>query len=249
MSGYTLPRVIGHRGVAARAPENTLAGFVEAARLGVGWVELDVQLTADEVPVVFHDDGLERTTDGGGRLIETSLAALRRLDAGSWFAPAFAGQKVPTLAEALTTIAEAGLGLCLEIKAGEARGARTAELALAVARRLWPAHRPVPVVSSFAQSALAVAAEQATDWPRGYLMDDLPVGWADQARRFACTGLHIRDGALDESRAQAVKAAGFSLLAYTVNDRKRAEQLWGWGVDGVFSDCPDDLIAADDAAE
>ena len=93
MNGLILPRVIGHRGIAARAPENTLAGFRRAAELGVAWVELDVQLTSDGVPVVFHDDGLERTTDGQGLLIETPLAVLRGLDAGAWFGPAFAGER------------------------------------------------------------------------------------------------------------------------------------------------------------
>lgn len=248
MSGLALPKVIGHRGAAAHAPENTLAGFLRAAQLGARWVELDVQLTADGVPVVFHDDGLERTTDGEGRLLETSLVQLRRLDAGARFAPQFAGERVPTLAEALTTIAGAGLGVCLEIKAGEARGAVTAERAIAVARQQWPANAPTPLVSSFALTALAVAAEAAPEWPRGYLLDRLGLGWADRARRLGCASLHVNEAVLDEQSVRTIKDAGFGLLAYTVNDRQRARRLWGWGVDGLFTDRPDDLIAADDLA-
>jgi glycerophosphoryl diester phosphodiesterase len=242
VSDLRLPKVIGHRGVAASAPENTLAGFALAARLGVTWVELDVQLTADSVPVVFHDDALARTTNGAGRLVETPFGQLRRLDAGAWFAADYAGQKVPSLAEALSVIIGAGLGLCLEVKADETRGARTAEIGLAAARRMWPDNLPPPMVSSFAKSALAVAAKAAPDWPRGLLVDDLPADWAEQARLFGCSSVHTRSSELDPARVRSMKDAGLDVLAFTVNDRGLAERLWSWGVNTVFSDCPDRMI-------
>ena len=242
MTERILPRVIGHRGAAASAPENTLAGFAHAAALGVRWVELDVQLSADGFPVVFHDATLERTSNGRGRLVETSLAVLRRLDAGAWFAPEFAGQSIPTLAEALTAISGAGLGLCLEIKADDSRGARTAEVALAEARRIWPLTVPSPMVSSFARTALAVAVDAAPDWPRGFLTDVLPEDWVAQARDLGCSCVHTRATGLDPQRVAEIKAAGFGLLAYTVNDAADAVRLWNWGVDGVFSDCPDRIL-------
>ena len=242
MTNRILPRVIGHRGAAASAPENTLAGFAHAAALGVRWVELDVQLSADDVPVVFHDTTLERTTNGRGSLIETPLAVLRRLDAGAWFAPEFAGQRVPTLSEALTAISAAGLGLCLEVKADEARGARTAEIALAEAQRLWPSTAPPPMVSSFSRSALAVAHVAAPRWPRGFLADALSADWVAQARHLGCCCVHTRAAGLDRQRVAEIKAAGFGLLAYTVNEPADAVRLWGWDVDGVFSDCPDRIL-------
>ncbi len=242
MDGVDLPRVIGHRGAAATAPENTLAGFLQAARLGVRWVELDVQLSADDVPVVFHDDRLERTTDGHGRLVETPLSVLRQLDAGAWFDPGFRGERLPTLAEALTAIAGAGLGLCLEVKADEAWGERTARIALATARQLWPADRPPPMVSSFSRSALAAAARVQPDWPRGFLVDTVPEDWADQVRRYGCTSLHTRHGELAPARVRAMKEAGLAVLGYTVNDCELAQALWGAGVDAVFSDYPERLL-------
>ena len=91
--------MIGHRGAAASAPENTLAGLRCAKALGCRWVELDVRLTADRQPVVIHDNRLQRTTDGRGRVSALPLAAIRRHDAGAWFAPSFAGERVPTLEE------------------------------------------------------------------------------------------------------------------------------------------------------
>ena len=86
-----LPAIIGHRGAAADAPENTLASFREAARQGARMVEFDVKLTADGRLIVMHDDLLDRTTDGKGTVAETSLEAIRALDAGAWFSPVFKG--------------------------------------------------------------------------------------------------------------------------------------------------------------
>jgi glycerophosphoryl diester phosphodiesterase len=234
--------VIGHRGAAAHAPENTLAGFAAAVRLGVRWIELDVQLTADGVPVVFHDDRLDRTTDGCGLLVETSLADLRRLDAGRWFAERFAGERIPTLVEALSFLVEQGQGLCLEIKADEARGETTAKEALACLRQHWPADGPPLMVSSFAKSALTALAEVGSVWPRGWLVDVLPDGWQGEVQRLGCCSLHVNHRSLDETLARAIKKEGLALLAYTVNVRQRAEHLWGWGTDALFSDCPEQLL-------
>jgi glycerophosphoryl diester phosphodiesterase len=238
--------VIGHRGAAAHAPENTLAGFACAARLGVRWIELDVQLTSDGVPVVFHDDQLDRTTDGHGLLVEMSWADVRRLDAGLWFADRFAGERVPSLAEALSLLAKQGQGLCLEVKAGEALGAPTARAAVACLKQHWPAEAPPPMLSSFAKSALLALSEEAPAWPRGWLVDQPPSDWREEARRLGCGSLHVQQSALDEAVARAVKEEGLALLAYTVNDGARAQQLWGWGTDALFSDCPEQLLAISD---
>ena len=112
-----LPRIIGHRGVAAYAPENTLEGLHTAADMGVEWVEFDVKITKDHVPILFHDDTLERTTNGGDRPVaECTYDEIRALEAGSWFGESFAGIKIPTLEEALEVLIEHDLGLNLEIK-------------------------------------------------------------------------------------------------------------------------------------
>lgn len=246
MTDLCLPGVIGHRGIARDAPENTLAGFSLAAAKGVDWIELDVQLTSDGVPVVFHDDRLERTSNGRGRLTETPFADLLRLDAGRWFSDRFAGERIPEFGDVLDRLVGLGLGLCLEIKADEERGAATASAALDLLVRRWPAGGRVPLLSSFAQSALAVMAGRAPDWPRGLLVPDLSGEWRGDVRRLGCRSLHVDHRALDERQVAAVKAEGLALLAYTVNDRSRAEQLWGWGVDALFSDCPDALLERPD---
>src|SRR4029077_10733853 len=112
-----LPPVIGHPGAAAHAHENTLAGLRAARALGCGWVEFDVRLTGDGALVLCHDPRLDRTTDGKGWVSARTLTAIRQCDAGSWFAPSFAGERVPTLDEALVLAAELDLGANVEIKA------------------------------------------------------------------------------------------------------------------------------------
>src|SRR5438067_10660640 len=96
--------VIAHRGASGTHPENTMAAFRRAVDVGAGMIELDVQLTRDRHVVVIHDATLDRTTDGRGPVSAVTLAELRRLDGGGWFAPGFAGERVPTLAEVLAAV-------------------------------------------------------------------------------------------------------------------------------------------------
>jgi glycerophosphoryl diester phosphodiesterase len=108
--------VCGHRGHSAGAPENTLPALRAAAELGATVAEVDVALTRDDEIVLLHDEILDRTTNGKGRVAELTLAEVKSLDAGVWFGPEFAGTAVPTLHEALATARDAGLGLLVESK-------------------------------------------------------------------------------------------------------------------------------------
>ena len=107
---------IAHRGYSAVAPENTLPALAAAVLGGATFVEFDVRTTADGVPVVIHDRTVDRTTSGTGHVRDLSLDEVRELDAGSWFSPAYAGARVPTLAETLDLLAAGDHGLLLEIK-------------------------------------------------------------------------------------------------------------------------------------
>ncbi|MGE5504739.1 MAG: glycerophosphodiester phosphodiesterase [Actinomycetota bacterium] len=234
----SLPFVIGHRGAALVAPENTLASFRAAAEAGARMVEFDVRLSRDGRPVVFHDGRLERTTSGRGRVRDHDLAALQELDAGSWFAPGFAGQAIPTLAQTLALCLELGLAVNIEIKPDRGREAETARAALAEAAALWPHDRPPPLVSSFAAACLDVAGAVAPHWPRGLLVGRVPRDWRARTARLGCVALHADQRYLDAATVGRVAAAGLLVLAYTVNERTRADQLRRAGVAAVFSDIP-----------
>lgn len=238
----TLPRLIGHRGARESAPENTLASLREAARQGAAWVEIDVMLTADGVPVLIHDDTLDRTTNGHGPVDAIGLAALRALDAGAWFDARFAGERVPTLEEALAVIGELRLGLNLEIKPYPGRGCDTAAAALAVLAARWPAGRPL-LVSSFEVECLEVARDTAPALPRGYLMEEPPADWAAVADRLGAATLNVDQARQTAETVAAFGATGRPVLAYTVNDVERARTLFGWGVAAVFTDAPGRLTS------
>lgn len=229
-----LPPIIGHRGAAGLAPENTLASFQAAAALGCRMVEFDVRLSADQVPVVFHDDTLERRTNGRGPVAAHTLEQLRRLDAGG-------GEPIPTLAEVLLLCRSLDLAANIEIKPDRGAERATTLAALAEALRVWPAELPPPLVSSFSAEALAAARAAAPGWPRGLLLGRLPPDWRARAEALACATVHCSERDLTGEAVRAVTAAGYPLLAYTVNDRARAESLWRMGVVSVFTDRPDRL--------
>jgi len=234
----SLPPIIGHRGAAALAPENTLASFRAAAALGCRMVEFDVRLSADGIPVVFHDATLDRTSDGHGRVGSRPLADLKRLDAGGWFSPSFLDERIPTLAETLALCLELGLAVNIEIKPDAGAERATAGAALAVATTMWPSELPPPLVSSFSCRALAAAALAAPDWPRGLLLGKRLGDWRDAAARLGVRAIHAAHQAFDAATIADIRQAGLEVLAYTVNDPGRAALLWRWGVAAVFSDNP-----------
>ena len=238
-----LPKIIGHRGAAASAPENTVAGFRRAAALGAPWVEFDTQLSADGRCMVFHDERLDRTTDGRGPLDDASFAAIRRLDAGAWFAPEFAGETVPTLSEVLALLRELGLQADIEIKPCDGREIETAEAVMAETLAAWPDGAAPPLITSYRPACLEVARQAAPDWPRGLICFRFPSDWRERLERLGCTVLVCNHKRLTRRRVEAITGAGFPILAFTVNSPRRAATLLRWGVASIISDAPERILA------
>lgn len=207
--------------------------------LGCRWVEFDVRLTADGVPVLCHDARLDRTTNGTGRIANLTLAAVRQCDAGTRFDPAFAGEPVPTLEEALLLCAELELGANIEIKADHQRYHDTAAAVVATLSRLNAARASV-LLSSFTLWALSILP---ADIPRGMLFRIVPRDWAGFAERFKCAVIGADHRRLKRHRVAEMRAAGYQVAAFTVNDPARAGLLFEWGVTSVFSDVPDIMPA------
>jgi len=240
----TIPPLIGHRGAARHAPENTLASIREAARQGARWVEVDVKLTADRIPILMHDDRLDRTTSGKGPVAARTLEEIRRLDAGRWFHPGFTGERVPTLAETIALVLALDLGINLEIKPCPGRAEETAGVALTTARSLWPDGRPPPLVSSFDAACLDMARTVCPDWPLGYLIDRRPAQWRREVERLNAATIHVNARREDAASIRAYGETGRPVLAYTVNTAAAAKEVFGWGIAGVFTDTPQSLAAA-----
>ena len=243
-TGLDLPPVIGHRGAAAVAPENTLAGLRRAQGLGCRWVEFDVRLTADGELVLLHDERLERTTNGRGRAGSLRLSAIRRCDAGISFDASFAGEPVPTLAEAIALISELGLGANIELKAERGNAIATGLAAADLIARIWPPHLPAPLISSFVADAVAAARDRAPTIARGLLLKTAARNRWRRAEALGCTTVNADYRRLRPAIVAEIREAGYAVLAYTVNDAARARELFEWGVASVFSDVPHLILAA-----
>jgi glycerophosphoryl diester phosphodiesterase len=239
MTSLFIPKVIGHRGAKAYAPENTLSSIHAAADLGVEWVEVDVKLTKDSIPIIFHDEELERCTSGSGLVRDMDFEALRELDAGSWFGESFLGEKIPTLEELLNTVLERGMGVNLEIKPCPGREVETAEVTLDLATRIWPDDLPPPLISSFQHVSLETAMDMMPEWPRGFLMDEHRDDWKEIAGYLKAATININGNKITQEELEEYMEFGKPLLAYTINQPDKARELLRWGVDSFFADNPD----------
>lgn len=240
------PRVIAHRGGGKLAPENTLAALRKGHALGFRGVEFDVMLAADLVPVLIHDETLERTTGGRGRVVDLSAAALAALDAGAWFGPEFRGEPVPSFAAAARLCVALGLWANVEIKPAFGQDIETGQRAALLAAEIWKGTRKSlsPLLSSFSAPALHAARDVAPQLARGLLFDAVPPDWRSRLEALGCVSLNCNQAKLEERTARDIADAGYGLAAWTVNDPEAARRLFGWGVDAVFTDRLD-LIGPD----
>jgi glycerophosphoryl diester phosphodiesterase len=237
-------RMIAHRGYSSVAPENTLAAFDAALRAGARAVEFDLQETVEGVPVALHDYRLERTTDGSGRVNTIPLALLRTLDAGGWFGPAFAGERVPTLEETLSHLSGRVDQLYIELKAGLSTTAlRTTSRLLQDARL---ATRTTLI--SFDWWALRSVRDEDPGQHIGFLVHT-PDEFDGAVLRAAEVGnaivdCHYRILLEDPRRAEFAQAAGVDLAVYTVDDAAAARALADLGVGALTTNQITRLAAA-----
>jgi len=235
-----LPKVIGHRGACGYAPENTIESIKTAASLGTQWVELDVKLTKDSVPIIFHDDDLDRTSNGHGPVANMLYKDIADLDAGAWYAESFAGTPIPTLEEAIDVILQNKMGLNLEIKPCPGREQETAEAALDILSRVWDDMDTI-ILSSFQHVSLETCLDMAPDFKRALLIHEPTENWEELAEYLQVTGINFNgnDQHFTRDLIEEFMQDGRLTGAYTINDPFRAKTLFSWGVDSVFSDTPD----------
>lgn len=236
-----LPKIIGHRGACGYAPENTLASIHTAADLGIEWVELDVKLTKDQVPIIFHDYTLDRTTNLSGNVADRRWKELQEADAGSWYAESFIDTKIATLEDAIEVLIDRNLGLNLEIKPCPGREVETAEVALDMLSSIWDDHERL-LISSFEHVSLETALDMATYWHRGLLLpEEWPENWHELAEYLNVSTINVNAAHVTREQIEDIMDLEKQILAYTVNEADKARMLQSWGVDGFFSDAPDVL--------
>ena len=239
---WPYPRVLAHRGGGTLAPENTLAGLKEGMRRGFGAIEYDIMLARDGVPVVMHDPYLGRTVPGSGNVFDYDALELAAMDAGGWFGGGFEGEPVPLFVEFANFCKVHGIWMNMEIKPAPGYDIETGGTVARIAAAMFADEiaagdmAAVPLLSSFSQLALEAAREVAPQVPRACLMSELPPDWERRAHAVEAVAIHTNHKHLTPHLAREVKAAGFGLFCYTVNDPRRARELLSWGVEALCTD-------------
>ena len=241
---WPYPFWVAHRGAGKLAPENTLAAFRLGASHGYRMFECDVKLSADEVPFLLHDDGLERTTDALAQLGASASAlagqlpwsTLAQLDAGGWHSRLYAGEPLASFSAIAHFCIANGYFLNIEIKPSPGSEHPTGAVVARHAARLWQAQPVKPLMSSFAVEALQGALATQPELPRALLLDQLWDGWLAAAQALGCIAIVCNHRLWDADTVQQVHAAGMRALSYTVNEPTDVQRLMGLGTQGIITD-------------
>lgn len=244
-----------HRCAGHDAPENTLA----AIKFGLDRhknraIEFDVQLSKDDIPVLFHDEELSRTSSGSGFLRNISMKSLSGLDAGSWYNESFTTECIPQLSEVVAFCKLNSIWMNIELKGNSEEmrcpnNERMYHVGATVAKFIASAfqeelsqpvidYSKLPLFSSFSIAALCAARDFAKEIPRALLvLNDAGIpNIIEVLQSLEATAVHLSDQDIEDYDLAAIKKAGFKVLCYTVNCPERAQHLRELGVDAVCSD-------------
>lgn len=232
------PRIIGHRGFSGKAPENTLAAFLLALQIGADGIEFDVRFSRDLEVMIIHDEKLDRTTSGKGRVRDHDGRDIQTHDAGSWFGPEFSEQRVPTLGNLVAEVSRFRPHLVLEIKPDPPLPGDTAERILS----------PIPeklrenlVILSFDHGLLAPFHRRDEPIRCGALVDRRGDAVA-QTIEVGAQLLALRRNLVSQKVVQQAHEAGLEIMVWTVDSERELRRFRQWGVDAIITNYPDRAI-------
>lgn len=239
MSIFPKPLIIGHRGAAGHAPENTMSSFWMAREYGAQAIELDTTLSRDGELVVIHDNTIDRTTDGKGVVSEMTVKELKQFDAGRWFHPRFEGERIPTLEEVLLQLPEDFI-INIEIKGSDG------ELEERLAKLLVQCDRVETVfISSFRHKSLHYLKRLMPEIKvgLGYTADVVDHIVFAQSFSLPLYSLHPHHALIGLHEIKAAVEQRIEVYPYTVNEPERMETLIAAGASGIITDYPDRMSA------
>ena len=228
-------QIIGHRGAAGHAPENSEAALSAGIRLGATAVEVDVQFTADDVPIVFHDRTLERMAGVKGKIRDNTARELSGYDIGFRFGDEHRGQHILTLEEA-AAIVPPGVQIHVEVKDYDPVSAAQLKEMIAILRKRGGIDRCV--ISSFSEKILGALRTVEGRARRGLLVAGPGKSAPQHASEIGCTSLHPEAGHVTAALVDACKGLDLAVFPYTVNDADQMKHLIAMGVDGIYTDFP-----------
>ncbi|WLV25204.1 glycerophosphodiester phosphodiesterase family protein [Aciduricibacillus chroicocephali] len=233
---------IAHRGASGYAPENTIAAFRKAVQMRADYFEIDVQMTKDGKLVVIHDTTVDRTTNGTGKVGNLKFDEIRSLDAGSWFAPEYAGEKVPTFGEILDQF-RGRTGILIELKSPELYPGIEEKVAKEIKKRNLH-HNPHQriIVQSFNHDSVQKSKSLLPNVPHGVLAG---MNWKNvtdvQLQQFATYADYFNpnQNLLTSELVDRIHSKNMKTWPYTARTQEQVDRLLGLGVDGIITDFPD----------
>ena len=222
--------IVAHRATMGHAAENSLAGLRAGLALGVDGIEIDVQITADGVPVLLHDEDLSPTTSGSGPLSSHTLASIRSLRGAG-------GEPIPTLAQALAVVGRRA-ALMIELKAGA--GQEPEALVDAVMEQVW-GHKAAERVWlwSFDAGILAVAAQRSLAVPVAHLCREPDMDVLTRVEALGLAGVALHGSAAREEVVERLRSEGLATFVWTVNEPEHLLRMAGLGLSGIVTDYPE----------
>lgn len=235
-------KIFAHRGASGYAPENTFSAFDKALALNSDFIELDVQLSKDGKLVVIHDQTVDRTTNGSGRVHDLTFDQLKDLDAGSWFSKNFKGEKIPSLEQVFNRY-EGRIGFLIEFKYPDINKGIEKKLAEFLKRR--GSHKPINeeiIVQSFERDSLKMFKRYVPNIPVGLLLPlDFKTIDTNKIKKYAkdITYLNLNAFMLDKDIVKTSNQYGMKTLVWTVSNNSMLNSASQLGVNGVVTDYPD----------
>ena len=235
-----MSKVCGHRGAAFFKPENTIPSFQWCVDNKIAWAECDVQLTKDNIPIIFHDESLERISNAKIILKETLYDEIKSIDAGSWFSKKFSNEKIPTLEELLLFSKSNDLNLNLELKFYEPVDNKYRQK---LVRSVFSAIKKTQttkqiLISSFDFKSLKHSRQLSNNIPLGLLFETLPSNWHSKANEIRTSTIHLDYEKTSIGQIKEISDKSFKPFVFTCNNPKKINMLWRFGLAGVITDNP-----------
>ncbi|WP_243355669.1 glycerophosphodiester phosphodiesterase [Bacillus litorisediminis] len=233
--------IFAHRGSKGTHPENTLAAFQKAIELGVDGIELDVHVTKDGELVVIHDETVDRTTNGTGRICDLTLAEIKQFDAGSWFSPNFADEKIPALTEVLQLLKSTDILINIEIKSDIIAYENIEEKVLAAIKNSG-LNESQFIISSFNHYSVARFKKLAPQIETAILFMEILLDPWEYAANMGASALHVYEPVAFTEMSKCAMKHGFPVRVFTVNSHEHMRALMDLQLSAIFTDFPEDAL-------
>jgi glycerophosphoryl diester phosphodiesterase len=228
-----------HRGASGNFPENTRLAFKKAKESGVKWIETDLNMLADGVFIIFHDDRLGRTATGSDLISKLVFDEVRDLDVGSWKGEEFKGEKILTFTEMLNWQEKNCMNINYEIKCDLSD---PHIVAVNLFKILGKRKSAGIIISSFSVDIIRECRKYLPNFSYALIVEKLPRDWRNIAVELSLNAFHLDSTYLNRMQVKALKLEKLSVRVYTVNDQKIFDQICRWGVDMIMSDYPEQFI-------